>query len=128
MHFFHDNIFNQEFIFQAILSQTKCFKCDCQRCQDPKELGTNLSALKCKNKSAGCLEIVNPIDSQSLDSDFVCDTCQFVISSDMAKMMQDTGYSLSEALILASLTQNMTTDCSLNYKFSTRKLQVRYMF
>ena len=124
MHFFHDNIFNQEFIFQAILSQTKCFKCDCQRCQDPKELGTNLSALKCKNKSAGCLEIVNPIDSQSLDSDFVCDTCQFVISSDMAKMMQDTGYSLSKALILASLTQNMTTDCSLNYKFSTRKLQV----
>ena len=116
MHFFHDNIFNQEFIFQAILSQTKCFKCDCQRCQDPKELGTNLSALKCKNKSAGCLEVVNPIDSQSLDSDFVCDTCQFVISSDMAKMMQDTGYSLSEALILASLTQNITTDCALYVK------------
>ena len=25
------------------------------------------------------------------------------------------------------LTQNMTTDCSLNYKFSTRKLQVQYI-
>ena len=25
-----------------------------------------------------------------------------------------------------NLNQNMTTDCSLNYKFSTRKLQVQY--
>ena len=100
------------------MSQTKCFKCDCPRCQDPKEFGSNLSALKCKNKSAGCLEIVNPIDSQSLDSDFVCDTCQFVISSDMAKMMQDTGYSLSEALILAS--------CIFNPKYDNRLFDVEY--
>ena len=28
---------------------------------------------------------------------------------------------------LHQLTHNMTTDCSLNYKFSTRKLQVQYM-
>ena len=100
------------------MSQTKCFKCDCLRCQDPTEFGSNLSALKCKNKSAGCLEIVNPIDSQSLDSDFVCDTCQFVISSDMAKMMQDTGYSLSEALILAS--------CIFNPKYDNRLFDVEY--
>ena len=110
LHFFYDDISNHEFILQAILSQTKCFKCDCLRCQDPKELGTNLSALKCKNKSAGCLGVANLIDSQSLDSDLICEACQFVISSDMAKMMQDTGYSLSETLTLASLTQNMTTD------------------
>ena len=30
-------------------------------------------------------------------------------------------------LFLHQLTHNMTTDCSLNYKFSTRKLQVQYM-
>ena len=29
---------------------------------------------------------------------------------------------------LHQLTHNMTTDCSLNYEFSTRKLQVQYMF
>ena len=30
-----------------------------------------------------------------------------------------TGKSLSEALILHQLIHNMTTDCSLNYKFNT---------
>ena len=73
-----------------ILNQTKCFKCDCPRCHDPKEFGSNLSALKCKNKSAGCLGIANPIDSLSLDSDLQCEVCQHVIPSDLAKMMQDT--------------------------------------
>ena len=86
--------------FQAILTQTKCFKCDCQRCLDPKEFGSNLSALKCKNKSAGCQGIANPIDPQSLDSDLICETCQFVISSQIAKMMQDTGRSFSLGLYL----------------------------
>ena len=37
-----------------------------------------------------------------------------------------TGKSLSEALIFAStLTHNMTTDCSLNYKFNTWKFQAQ---
>ena len=31
-------------------------------------------------------------------------------------------------LFLHQLTHNMTTDCLMNYKFSTRKLQVQYMF
>ena len=35
-----------------------------------------------------------------------------------------TGNSLSEALIFAS-THNMTTDCSLNYKFNTWKFQAQ---
>ena len=36
-----------------------------------------------------------------------------------------TGKSLSEALILASTNPlNMTTDCSLNYEFRTRKLHI----
>ena len=30
-------------------------------------------------------------------------------------------------LLFHQLTQNMTSDCSLNYEFSTRKLQVQYM-
>ena len=41
--------------------------------------------------------------------------------------MACTGKSLSEYLFLYQLTHNMTIDCSLNYKFSTRKLQVQYM-
>ena len=32
-----------------------------------------------------------------------------------------TGNSLSEALILASITQNMMTDCSLNYKLTVQE-------
>jgi hypothetical protein len=38
---------------------------------------------------------------------------------------QSTGKSLSEALSLHQLTHNMTTDCSLNYKFDTWKFQAQ---
>jgi len=99
---------------QAILNQTKCFKCDCLRCQDPKEFGSNLSALKCKNKSAGCLGVANLIDSQSLDSDLICETCQFVISSDMAKMMQDTA--------MNSLQESDDPDTCQNNNFNYKTL------
>ena len=38
-----------------------------------------------------------------------------------------TGKSLSEAPIFASTNHNMTTDCSLNYEFSTWKFQAQNM-
>ena len=37
------------------------------------------------------------------------------------------GKSVSEALILESVNLQYDTDCSLNYKFNTRKLQVQNM-
>lgn len=75
---------------QAILSQTKCFKCTCLRCKDPLEFGASLSGLKCKNKAISCQGIANPIDPLCSESDLKCDSCQQIISSDLAKMMQDT--------------------------------------
>ena len=43
--------------------------------------------------------------------------------------MNDEPYTLGiqKHLFLHQLTQNMMTDCWLNYKFSARKLQVHYM-
>ena len=38
-----------------------------------------------------------------------------------------TGKSVSEALILESVTPNMTTDCSLIYNFLPRKIHIQNM-
>ena len=77
---------------QAILHQTKHFQCICQRCQDPQELGSGLSLLKCKNKADQCTGLAALVDPLSTESDWTCliESCQFTISSDMAKMMLET--------------------------------------
>ena len=75
---------------QAILHQTKCFKCICERCKDPQELGSGLSLLKCKNKAIQCSGVAVMVDPLNIESDWICKMCDFTISCDMAKMMQDT--------------------------------------
>lgn len=84
-----NDIFNV-YLIQAILYQTKCFKCTCLRCQDPMEFGTSLSGLKCKNKADSCQGIAIPIDPLSLESDLKCNLCQQIIGCDLAKIMQET--------------------------------------
>lgn len=75
--------------FQAILQQTKCFKCICNRCQDPQELGSGLSGLKCKNKAINCQGVASQLDPLNADSDLECNLCKQVITNESAKMMQD---------------------------------------
>jgi len=57
---------------RAHLRQSKFFICDCQRCADPTECGTFLSALKCPECSKGWLLPIDPIDDESV---WKCDKC-----------------------------------------------------
>lgn len=41
---------------RAHLRSAKCFDCTCQRCADPQEMGTFLSAIKCTNCTTGKLK------------------------------------------------------------------------
>ena len=43
------------------LKMSKCFWCQCNRCKDPTEFGTYLSALKCA-KDGGRVMPTNPLD------------------------------------------------------------------
>ena len=53
-------------------------------------------------------------DSKKIQSDV--EEC---FNADFTNSIVGTGKSLSEAPFLHQLTHNMTTDCSLNYKFNT---------
>lgn len=58
------------------LKRTKYFSCTCNRCIDPTELGTYISALKCigdELKTCGGTQL--PIDPLSDTTDWACDKC-----------------------------------------------------
>lgn len=49
------------------------FDCACPRCQDPTEMGSFMSALKCPDCENGNLLTINPMDSQA---QWLCSNCQ----------------------------------------------------
>eukprot|EP00095_Tigriopus_kingsejongensis_P011425 maker-scaffold953_size76948-snap-gene-0.8 protein:Tk11425 transcript:maker-scaffold953_size76948-snap-gene-0.8-mRNA-1 annotation:"hypothetical protein DAPPUDRAFT_194440" len=67
---------------QQHLMESKFFQCICNRCQDPLELGTNFSSLRCPSCPAqanGYLSSINPLD---IHSPFSCDHCHCEESAD----------------------------------------------
>lgn len=52
------------------LKQSKFFDCECARCKDPTELGTYLSALKCRECSSGHLLSSDPLNETAI---WICD-------------------------------------------------------
>ena len=58
------------------------FDCVCKRCQDPSELGSNLSSLQCQRaRCGGTVLPVNPVDSLA---DWHCTDCESKLSHDEA--------------------------------------------
>jgi len=58
------------FIIGTIMRQTKLqknwyFKCSCERCSDPTELGSHLSSLRCPKCDNGFLTQVSPLNPES---------------------------------------------------------------
>lgn len=58
---------------QGYLKLTKQFTCKCDRCLDPTEASTFLSALKCFDRT--CSGLVLPIDPMNFVSSWKCQTC-----------------------------------------------------
>ena len=53
---------------------TNCwlFECQCKRCLDPTEMGSNLSAVKCKACQHG---FSLPMDAANINSSWICSIC-----------------------------------------------------
>ncbi|XP_072742952.1 SET domain-containing protein SmydA-8 isoform X1 [Anoplolepis gracilipes] len=59
---------------RQFLRLTKCFSCNCSRCSDPSEFGSQLGALFCaKDDCSGHLLPRNPLN---FESPWICDKCQ----------------------------------------------------
>ncbi|KMR04866.1 protein isoform b [Lasius niger] len=63
---------------RQFLRATKHFSCECSRCSDPSEFGSQLGALLCaKDDCSGHLLPRNPL---SLESPWICDRCQISVN------------------------------------------------
>ena len=58
------------------------FDCGCKRCQDPSELKSNLSALKCPDCESG---ILLPLDSMNPESEWLCGECKHKQSAESVR-------------------------------------------
>lgn len=68
------------------LKSTKHFWCQCKRCTDPRELGTNLSAIKCTN-CRGTVISRDPLDQMA---DWECSDCGSVQKVEQIKRFHDS--------------------------------------
>ena len=102
---------------QTILQRTKHFKCDCERCKDPAELGSKLAALRCSK----CQSDVLPENPLNLNSDLVCAECGEAIKADKGRMMLDTAMKFAGS-DSASMTE---TTCAETEK--TMKQLLRFL-
>ncbi|KAJ8923004.1 hypothetical protein NQ315_001552 [Exocentrus adspersus] len=64
------------------LRETKYFSCKCQRCRDPTELGSYLSALKCLGTDGEpCGGVQLPVDPIDDNTEWACDKCPIKLTS-----------------------------------------------
>nr|XP_022900334.1 protein msta isoform X1 [Onthophagus taurus] len=70
------------------LKETKYFSCSCERCKDPTEMGTYLSALRClgsETKPCGGNQLpLNPLDDKT---EWACDKCEIKIGNIQASYL-----------------------------------------
>ncbi|XP_045774597.1 SET domain-containing protein SmydA-8 [Maniola jurtina] len=70
------------------LKDTKYFTCKCQRCSDPTELGTYLSAMKCFGDDKGsCDGIHLPEDPLDEETDWACSKCTVKVNNSQINML-----------------------------------------
>lgn len=70
------------------LKDTKYFSCKCQRCSDPTELGTYLSAMKCLGDGTKpCDGIHLPEDPLDDETDWACNKCSVKVSNSQVNMI-----------------------------------------
>ena len=75
---------------QMHISSSKYFICRCSRCQDPSELGTHFSSIKCPN----CTHPLSPPASR--EGDWPCSVCRTAIPlADVNKILKTWGEKLA---------------------------------
>ncbi|XP_065216191.1 SET domain-containing protein SmydA-8-like [Planococcus citri] len=82
---------------QRHLFNTKYFICECQRCKDPTELGTNFSSLKCLQDN--CNSYLLPEDPLNLETTWKCNKCNSALSTfDVEDILSRIGYEVEKIL------------------------------
>lgn len=69
------------------LAYSKNFLCKCERCLDPTEHGSNISALKCLRP--GCDNVLLPVDPLAIKSMWECNKCAFKLDHARVSRISD---------------------------------------
>lgn len=70
------------------LREAKYFSCRCERCSDPTELGTYLSAMKCLGDGQSpCDGVHLPEDPLDDETDWACNKCTVKVSNSQVNML-----------------------------------------
>ncbi|XP_065357523.1 SET domain-containing protein SmydA-8 isoform X2 [Calliphora vicina] len=100
---------------QEHLKTGKYFSCDCKRCKDPTELGTNFSTFKCSKCEDGWLLWTDPLDP---NTEWKCTLCEFKTSSDAIRR--------ALAVMQAEVSELQATEMSAARLQETEKLLKKY--
>uniref|UniRef100_A0A1I8N6M1 SET domain-containing protein n=1 Tax=Musca domestica TaxID=7370 RepID=A0A1I8N6M1_MUSDO len=92
---------------RMFLKMTKHFECCCERCMDPTENGTYLSALFCRQQ--GCKGIMIPVQTKTLQPDWRCLTCESVFPHSKMARYQDFALNTINNRINACSISDMIT-------------------
>ncbi|XP_062556423.1 SET domain-containing protein SmydA-8 isoform X2 [Armigeres subalbatus] len=68
------------------LFESKFFWCQCKRCSDPTEFGTNCSSIKCTKCPKGYILATDPLNQ---DADWKCKTCSHSMSAKIIVQLLD---------------------------------------
>ncbi|XP_065084830.1 SET domain-containing protein SmydA-8 [Ochlerotatus camptorhynchus] len=68
------------------LYESKFFWCQCKRCSDPTEFGTNCSTMKCTKCQKGHILTTNPLDQ---NADWKCKSCSNIIPAQNVLQLLD---------------------------------------
>lgn len=82
------------------LLMSKQFLCACNRCCDPTEKNSNISAIRCQNKK--CSGYVLPVDSTNFKSDGKCNQCEMVCNNKRFLQIQEIAASMTKGFLSRS--------------------------
>ncbi|CAO1315134.1 unnamed protein product [Diamesa serratosioi] len=70
------------------LKEMKYFVCNCERCSDPTELGTNFSTLRCLgSEEMPCNGLQMPLNPLSDDTEWACNKCPIKVTNDQVQLL-----------------------------------------
>eukprot|EP00092_Neocalanus_flemingeri_P021681 GFUD01023519.1.p1 GENE.GFUD01023519.1~~GFUD01023519.1.p1 ORF type:complete len:518 (-),score=116.80 GFUD01023519.1:53-1606(-) len=70
---------------QVNLLENKYFSCQCDRCLDPTELGSNVSSLKCREEK--CEGSTIPKEPMNMKGDWICAKCEAVVDGECVRKL-----------------------------------------
>lgn len=100
IYFNYANVLQGSFNRKQHLREGKYFECQCQRCKDPTELGSELSSLKCHKCIRGT---IRPAKPHEIKTNWECVRCKTIFAEGLIRLTVAEGKRLIQDVDLSNL-------------------------